>query len=421
MTSRAPVPEAGPPTERNGREEYLWQMLEALWPPPARITQLGHLAGRGNGGTEFLVCPTTSRAAFLVPRRPRQVTAAALRRYKTSADMLDRMRWRMTALAAATGLAEILPDRIRIETVATGPGADIARYLSRVLGKELFISIHVGPPRANRKPVLQALSRRGEVLGYAKIGINTLTRNLVKTEAETLAFLAAVPLTRLQPPRLLHYGQWRGHEVLVQEALQPSRPPRGLTELSGAMTELSGMRGISYSYAARSPYWRRLLLGLQALGANGRARSLIEALKYMEPNAADMRLAFGSWHGDWAPWNLAMSKGRVLVWDWERFETGVPVGYDAVHYWMQSALVQREVARSKVAETAIYSAGAVLAPLGIDPDTAKLVTMLYLVEIGLRYLHDRQAEAGASLGRIETWLLPALMRHTQPVRPSVTS
>ena len=33
---------------------------------------------------------------------------------------------------------------------------------------------------------------------------------------------------------------------------------------------------------------------------------------------------------------------------------------------------------------------------------------LYLVEIAARYLLDGQAAAGARLGRVEHWLLPAL-------------
>ena len=40
------------------------------------------------------------------------------------------------------------------------------------------------------------------------------------------------------------------------------------------------------------------------------------------------------------------------------------------------------------------------------------VAMLYLVEIGTRYLRDRQADAGARLGRVDAWLLPVLMRNT---------
>jgi hypothetical protein len=53
----------------------------------------------------------------------------------------------------------------------------------------------------------------------------------------------------------------------------------------------------------------------------------------------------------------------------------------------------------------------ILAPFGLDPAAARLVAMLYLIEIGTRYLHDGQAEAGAQLGRVDRWLLPVLARY----------
>ncbi len=37
-----------------------------------------------------------------------------------------------------------------------------------------------------------------------------------------------------------------------------------------------------------------------------------------------------------------------------------------------------------------------------------MVTATYLLEIGVRYVHDRQEEAGSRLGDISAWLLPEL-------------
>ena len=65
------------------------------------------------------------------------------------------------------------------------------------------------------------------------------------------------------------------------------------------------------------------------------------------------------------------------------------------------------------AEAIVAKAPAVLAPFGIQPGTARFVALLYLLEIAARYLHDGQAEAGARLGDVGTWLLPVLMRHAQ--------
>ncbi len=398
------------------RREYLWETLRTLWPPPARITRCGRSARPSATATDFLVFPNERHAALLVPRRPRRTAAAALRHYKASASARDRLRFRLAALAAGTAVAEVLPDRIRIEPGPSGTGADIADYLSAALRAETVVSLYVGSPRANRKPVLQALTPDGEVLGFVKVGVNPLTHELVRNEAASLTFLASVPLAHLQPPRLLYHGQWRGREVLVQQAFPASRPARNHAELNSAMAEVAGLRGLTRLPAARSPYWQGLRSRLRVLARDELADPLLHVLGRLEAAQGAANVTFGSWHGDWTPWNMTMSGGRALVWDWERFETGVPVGYDAVHYWLQGAIIRAGVSPVTAAEAALRRAPEMLAPLGVEPGSASLVAAMYLVEIAARYVHDGQAEAGARLGRVETWLLPVLTRHVQQRR-----
>jgi hypothetical protein len=398
-----------------GRSAYLWTVLRDLWPQPAHITRYRYGA-RGNapGATEFLVLPSEGRATLLIPAHPRRAAAGALRNYKASGGTRDRLQFRALALAARTGLTEVLPHRIRIEPgLATGT-ADITGYLRAALRPDVLVSLHIGPPRANRKPVLQALTPDGEIVGFVKVGVDVLTRELVRAEASALAFLADARLTRLQAPLLLHHGQWGDHEILVQQPFSASRPARNGAELSAAMSELAGIRGIRSLPAAQSPYWQRLRSRLQALARRDLTGPLLAALDGLEPMAAATSLAFGSWHGDWTPWNMTMSQhGRALVWDWERFETGVPVGYDAVHYHLNGAMVRAGIPAETAAQAVLTESPGILAPFGVAAGPAGLVATLYLVEIATRYLHDGQAEAGARLGRIDTWLLPAVVRHAR--------
>jgi hypothetical protein len=358
------------------------------------------------------VVPDERRARLLLPRRPRRAAATALRHYQASAETPRRLAFRGLALAAQAGLADTLPHRISIEAGQGAADADISGYLSGVLRQEAIISLRIGPPRANRKPVLELLTPDGGLIGFAKVGVNTLTRELVRTEAAALAVLSAAPLVRLGTPRLIYHGQWHGHEVLVQEALSGVAPPRKWAGLSQAMAELAAVRGMTRLPAGQSPYWRDLRQRLAACTQRDVADVLLQAMGYLEPVAATISMAFGSWHGDWTPWNMTMSGERALVWDWERFQTGVPVGYDAIHYRLQ-ALVNGGCAPRASAEATVAEAPAILAPFGIQPGTALLVASLCLLEIAARYLHDGQAEAGARLGDVGTWLLPVLMRHAQ--------
>ena len=427
MPSRRRQPSPG----TGGRGDYLWEVLGTLWPSPESVSRCGRpRPGRpggqgrsdGSGSTELLIFPDERRAALLVPRRPRRVAAVALRNYKASGTARDRLRLRAAALLARAGLAEVLPDRIRIEPGPAGTDADIADHLRATLRRDVLVSLYIGAPRANRKPVLQALTPGGELLGFVKVGVNPLTRRLVRAEAGALAFLASVPLSRLEPPRLLYHGQWQGNEVLVQQAFPAGRPAKSQAELGGAMAELAGVRGLSHQPLADSPYLGGLRARLRALADSEFAGPIGQAVELLSPAAGI--LAFGSWHGDWTPWNMTMSRGRALVWDWERFETGVPVGFDAAHFWLQGAIIRGGIAPMDAAERAVTGAPEVLAPFGLDPGAASRVAVLYLAEIAARYLQDGQAEAGARLGRIGDWLLPVLMRHarrlgetTGPARP----
>ena len=168
------------------------------------------------------------------------------------------------ALAARVGLADALPHRITVESASTGPDADVVSYLRKVLDCDVVVSLRIGPPRANRKPVLELLSPRGEALGFAKVGVTGLTRELVRAEAAALAVLGAATLGRLEVPRLLHHGQWRDHEVLVQAPLSGSGRAGSPAELTAAMAEVAAVQGVVTLQVSRSA-----LLARTALAAGG--------------------------------------------------------------------------------------------------------------------------------------------------------
>jgi hypothetical protein len=271
------------------------------------------------------------------------------------------------------------------------------------------VSVHIGPPRANRKPVLQLLSPDGTTIGFAKLGVNALTRRLVRAETTALVTLHHLRLSTVVSPRVLYAGRWRGNQVLVQGALPAWRrrypdPAR----LTTAMREVAGCLGISYAPLASSLYVKTLHERLSTVDSP----PLGSALTVLTDRRGDIVLGYGSWHGDWAPWNMAMLADRVLVWDWERFTPDVPLGFDAVHHALQVRLERGARARDAVDEV-VARAPQLLAPFGVPVDAAEITALLYLVDLATRYLVDRQAEAGARLGALGSWLLPVLIRRVE--------
>jgi hypothetical protein len=352
------------------------------------------------------VLPSARRPRLLVPSG-RRASAAAIRRYGEPGSFTAWAGSRGLALALAGGAAGAgLGGRLRVRAA---PGTDtIEAYLRSVLGHDVLISIHLGEARANRKPVLQLLTPRGEAAGFAKISVNPLTRDLIRAERAALDTLAAEDFRELTVPRVLHHGQWQGREVLIMNALPVWRRRKALRpgQLAAAMTELAAVGGRSHGPLTGSDYLTRLRARLAGSPASPDRAALGAALDALAAVGAE--LSFGAWHGDWTGWNMASTADGLLVWDWERFDLGVPAGYDVLHYRLQSVVVRRRRPPREAAADCVRNAPGWLAPLGVAAAEAPVVAVLYLAELSARYLADRQAEAGARLGRPGTWLIPAI-------------
>ncbi|TDQ54856.1 phosphotransferase [Actinorugispora endophytica] len=391
---------------------YLTDLAEVLWP-------CGGLLGRRNrplrsaskaSGTplgpirEYLPIPSAYNPRVILPATDRYAAVRGIAAFTQRHSFGERLRAALLSTAFASGMAPLLlRDRLRV-----GSGHTIEHALSEALGRELVIAIHVGPPRANRKPVLLLLTPEGRTAGYAKVGVNALTSRLVAAETDALRLLSGTPLRDVTVPRLLHAGEWNSRPLLVQEALpigsRTDRPTR--RQLLRCVVQVAGLEPITRRPLAASPYLRALAGRVAALGDRPEAGALGAALRRLP----DVRMPFGAWHGDLTRWNVASTARRAFLWDWERLAFGVPVGFDALHYELNESVqagVRQGVRRWLDSGSALL-ADPVLAATGLRRSAAATVMALYLVDLATRYLHDRQAEAGGRLAAVDDWLLPAL-------------
>ena len=390
------------------RAQYLAEVLALLYPEPCSTAG----GSRGDRIADYLVVPDARRPRLLVPLASRRVAAAAVRHYAEPQSRAARFKREAVVAALRTGAsAVLLRDRIRV----TGPAAgSIDAHLSEALGRELSVGIHIGPARANRKPVLQLIEKNGETFGYAKLGVGPLTQRLVRAETNALTALRTSGLTRLVVPSVLHAGRWRGLQVLVQSALPVwlARAPLTERRLAAAMLDIAGCCGYTTATLTGSAYWAELRGRLATVGDRPDGAALSASAELIAARAGHIELRYGAWHGDWAPWNMANVADGLLVWDWERFAQGVPVGFDAIHHDLQDRIRSTGDAAAAV-EATVHRSGELLAPFRVDPAARELTALLYLVDLATRYLSDRQAEAGARLGVLGTWLLPVLIRRVE--------
>src|SRR5262249_34265414 len=138
-------------------------------------------------------------------------------------------------------------------------------------------------------------------------------------------------------PRVLHHGQWSGLEVLLISPLPTERRqvvPAGVR--IAAMREVAHLAGTTESPLSSSAFLSRLRDEAERLADRPNGARLLASIETIEQRHGADVVSLGAWHGDWGTWNMGMDGSALKVWDWERFTTDVPVGFDAVHFAAQA-------------------------------------------------------------------------------------
>ncbi len=393
-------------------EGLLW-LARLLWGESERVQAT--IAGPGSRPAleRYLVVPNAARARFLVPLESKQAAAASLRNY----NALRRPRVRLARWALGTGLGtglvqSVLRDRVEVRATngALDAGQELLReHLAQVLGVPgLVAAIGIGNQGPTRKPVLQLFSRRGHPIGFAKVGWNAVTRELVRNEAEVLELLAEAPRRSLDVPRLIHQGTWRDLDLCVTSPLPPGvrrhrpfdRPP----PLS-MIREVAALHGVQTSSLGESAYWKDV---------RGRAE---ESLPSLPPAAADalgrwldlidryrdQTLEFGTWHGDWSPWNMVWLGSRLYVLDWEQCRADVPLGLDLLHFEFQVAFIWRRQSVRRSLER-VRQVLPRLSQVGVARPARRAIASLHVLELFLR-----ANEALRAGGEVHRRFYPAIL------------
>ena len=387
------------------RANFLHETCELLWPPaPAGAAALGTPGAHSN----LIVLPNLRRPRLVVAP-DRRVAAAAVRRYGEPRSATSRWGTRGLSLLMRSGVGGALL-RKRVVVRPSSAANTIESYLSGQLQQELRISMYLGAARANRKPVLHLFTPSGDPVGVAKIGVSPLARELVRAERDALNAIDHARVPALRVPEVLRYGTWHDMPVMVLDALptEARRHPLSDEHRAEAMAQVAALSDTGEAALADSGWWAGL--GTRLAGArNTRAgESVLSALRCLESKAGETTLGFGAWHGDWTPWNMAPTVDGLLVWDWERFATGVPVGFDALHYSLQSSITGARRDPLTAARASLTGAPELLAPFGIGTDAGPPDRRALSRRAGGAPPGGRPGGGRARLGSVDRWLIPAL-------------
>ena len=397
--------------ETSGVEDWL-SVLRLLW-PAADITR-GH-GSPGSCGQAFVVLPSARRPKLLAPLNPRKLAGEAVWRPSAADRPVKSAGRRIVAMAAGSRVGPVLfRDRVTIHQ--PGPIDDsIVGCLSEAVGEPVTACISLGSVRANRKPVLQVHTADGKLIGYAKVGISDLTAELVRAEGDALDRLARQTFQEFSHPLPLWRGRWRGLEILLVSALPRhaggrSDPP------TTAMQELAAHAGTTRLPLGESAWLQRLGERGGSVADDGWRHRLLRLHEALAARHGGTTLAFGAWHGDWGPWNMSWLDGISQVWDWERYERGVPVGLDAVHYRALPALLQAGdpgLAATTLDGPAARAVGEVL---GQSAGSTQITAVIdsYLLELGTRFASDASVHHTQPTALAASWYLDIAARRLRP-------
>jgi hypothetical protein len=280
--------------------------------------------------------------------------------------------------------------------------------LADVLGeRSLRLTIPIGPRRANRKAVLQVSDGQDRLLAFVKVGHNELTRALVRREGAALIDLAARTWSAVRVPRRLALVEWRDLTLLILEPLSMPQARLGgeeaLKRLLSVVEEIATGAGSNQVPWEQHPLRKRLQQRLEVAGQKGSVW-----LSELSRLSGEGLIPTGTWHGDLNPGNIALSRGPCPVWDWERYEIDIPVGFDLLHHQLQDLITVRRVPPAAAVAKLLQEAHSMLARWGLSQRGAETVCRAYLIALAERYLADNQASTGSRLGAVDEWLLPGL-------------
>lgn len=382
-----------------GSAPRLTPELESLVTSLGLDSALSRIGRRSDSASSsWLVLPSARQPHLLVPatRSGSRVVAqrmAGSRRAKA-------IRWSMATLMRC-GLAQLLPvthlmsDDERV--------ADLARWMT---GRDdLVLAFLFGPDRANRKPVVRAMAPDGKTVAYGKLGTNDLTRDLVRCEHENLVNLATAELTTIKLPRVLKYGVWAGHQILVTSALAEDELPRHPQALPVAATR--EMMDLGSLPDQRLGIFLKRMEEERAPADERRGEQIAVRRQRLTSLVGDQEVGMGAVHGDWTPWNMAGVGNRVEVWDWERFQTEAPQGLDIVHFALSSRGPHTDVPGAALVEELSGS----FRRCGLDPARAEAVLCVYLLMMAQRYAADLEIHHAQAVEERFQWVLCRLSHH----------
>jgi hypothetical protein len=350
-------------------------------------------AGDETSGTAAThrVAPSTAAPRFVVPIADRRVAAASVLAYNRLRPPRVAAARAVIGTALRTGTGALV---LREEVDLSGSGRpddDLVAHLAAVLGHDrLYFAAGFGGAGPFTKPTLQLFDVDARPVGYAKIGWNEPTRELVEREAAALddgMLRAAVRM-----PGLLAAGAWRDRAYVVTTPLpaRVRRVPHRRYPCAGEAAAIAAAGSVPEQALDAWP------VVVDARGAAVDLGDDVGRVVERLDRYGDVVLPVGHAHGDWVPWNIAIDADGIIVWDWEHHTRGAPSGFDLAHWAYQRWAVLKRLPSEAAAAAGAVDAGPQLTALGLSSREAGAVCAAHHATLAVREARAARVLAAAA-------------------------
>lgn len=268
---------------------------------------------------------------YFLPLSNRHVFRRGLELYPAQKS---KARFSKVALGVLAGLGLKGPglSRVRLNEQENS----IFQALRLIFGRDdLSFAVSLGMPGPHRKPVIQALSPQGEVLGYAKVGWNEGTRGLVANEIRINNLIRSLNLTRFRVPQILFYHEANDYNFVVTYPIEGdvgSWDEKCTQCLVEAMVEVAKAT-MQVELFGQSVFWKEVTERAARISdfiPQYQINVLMKALTSLEDHLNRIALPWVLRLGDTTTWNLSFDeqKGVLGVIDLEYGKEKWLVGWD---------------------------------------------------------------------------------------------
>jgi len=358
-----------------------------------------------NNITCYRLAPSRQEVRWIIPAGSPRVAAASLALYQPSL-LTARLKKTVAKVLSRVGLAVLwAPDLAMVAVKGAGNQASpqgLGAFLAKLLGRPVELALFTGTPGYIRKPTVQVMESSGRVLAYAKLAVNEQTKALLANEYVILKRLHELNPQHFSVPRILHYGEVGGRDLLVLESAKKAsdRGPHTLgIEQSDFLAEI-WQKTASTENFENTPAWREVKGRYDKLSPHLKAdwrRRLSQGLKLLETRKRDLNI-FVLAHRDFTPWNTYRQGNRLVVFDWEMAREPWPVFYDLFHFIIQPEALFNRTTGCKIFEKLtgepIQNALRCLRKFGIEAVPWELYLLFYLCDVSLFYHEMEYLEQG---------------------------